>query len=93
MAVEHVWGGLVALARDRMPHAGRLGRWHYAAGYAGHGIASATALGRAVARRLLGERPADPPLHLPCPAIPLYWGRPWFLPAVSAWYRLQDRLG
>ncbi len=93
VAVEYVWGGLVGLARDRMPHAGRIGSWHYAAGYAGHGIASATALGRAVARQLLGERPADPPLQLPCPAIPLYRGRPWFLPAVSAWYRLKDRLG
>jgi len=91
--MEYVWGGQVALARDRLPHAGRLGRWHYAAGFAGHGIAPATALGRAVGRRLLGDRPTDPPLSLPCPSIPLYRGRAWFLPAVSAWYRLRDRLG
>ncbi|MDE3154948.1 MAG: FAD-binding oxidoreductase [Acidobacteriota bacterium] len=90
--VESAWGGQVGIARDRLPHAGRLGRWHYAAGYAGQGIAPATALGRALARRLMGEAPEDPPFTLPCPAIPLYRGRPWFLPAVGAWYGLRDRL-
>ena len=24
---------------------------------------------------------------------PLYFGRPWFLPAVIAWYDIKDRLG
>ncbi len=24
---------------------------------------------------------------------PLYFGRPWFLPAVIAWYGIKDRLG
>ena len=27
---------------------------------------------------------------LPFPTRPLYAGRPWFLPAVVAWYRLLD---
>jgi glycine/D-amino acid oxidase-like deaminating enzyme len=92
VGIDYAWGGHVALTRDRMPHAGRLGRWHYAAGYSGHGIAAGTALGRAVARRLLGDRPADPPLRMGLPAIPMYRGRAWFLPAFSAWYRLADRL-
>ena len=26
------------------------------------------------------------------PAIPGHFGRPWFLPLVGAYYRLQDRL-
>ncbi len=24
---------------------------------------------------------------------PLYFGRPWFLPAIIAWYGIKDRLG
>ncbi len=28
-----------------------------------------------------------------CRTRPLYFGRPWFLPAVIAWYGIKDRLG
>ncbi|HVC19154.1 MAG TPA: FAD-binding oxidoreductase [Vicinamibacterales bacterium] len=88
----YVWGGNVAIARDRMPHAGRLGRLHYAAGYGGHGLALSTTLGDVIGRRLLGEPAGHPLLEAPFRPFPLYRGRAWFLPAVSAWYRLLDRL-
>ncbi len=29
---------------------------------------------------------------LPVPTVPLYDGRPWFLPVVGEWLRLRDRL-
>ncbi|MSO30361.1 MAG: FAD-binding oxidoreductase [Acidobacteria bacterium] len=95
VGVDFAWGGNVAFTRDRMPHAGRLDGAYYAGGYCGHGIAMATYLGELLAKRL-----ADEPLEHPLldetgagfAAIPLYNGRPWFLPAAGLYYRLLDIL-
>ena len=89
--LAYSWGGRVALARDQRPHAGRLADGSYfAAGYGGHGIAMATMLGDLVGRRIAGE-PVDHPLvDDRCPSIPLYDGRPWFLPLVGAYYQVKD---
>jgi glycine/D-amino acid oxidase-like deaminating enzyme len=88
--VEYAWAGNICLSRDRMPHAGRLEGLHYALAYAGHGVALSTWLGARMGDELAG-RGAIPGLtgdHLP--AIPLYGGIPWFLPAVGAYYRMKD---
>ena len=90
--VDYAWGGNVAFTRDQMPRAGRLDEAYYAGGYCGHGIAMATYLGEQIARRIAGE-PIDHPLfddHFP--AIPMYSGRPWFLPLVGAYYQVKDWL-
>jgi glycine/D-amino acid oxidase-like deaminating enzyme len=89
--IEFAWSGKVAFARDRMPHAGRLDGVYYAMAYAGHGVALSTWLGARMGEVLAGraelpEFTGDPP------AIPLYGGRPWFLPAVGAYYRMKDWL-
>jgi glycine/D-amino acid oxidase-like deaminating enzyme len=91
--IDYAWGGNVAFTRDQMPHAGQLGGAYYSAGYAGHGIAMATYLGGVMARRLAGETFDHPLLDGPFPAIPLYGGRPWFLPFVGAYYRFRDWIG
>jgi len=91
--VEYAWGGRVACARDQLPHAVRLNGIYTAAGYCGHGIALATELGDLMARRISAsdeQRPAHPLLDGDWPAIPLYRGTPWFLPAVGAYYRVKD---
>ena len=90
--IEYAWGGNVAFTRDEMPHAGKLDDTYYAGGYCGHGIALATHLGGLIARRMAGE-PIDHPLfddHFA--AIPLYRGRPWFLPIAGAYYKMKDWL-
>src|SRR6185437_8287659 len=88
--IDYAWSGHVAFARDQMPHAGRLDDMFYAGGYAGHGIAMATYLGGLIARRMAGE-PIDNPLFDDrFAAIPLYYGRPWFLPLVGLYYRWLD---
>jgi len=90
--VEYAWKGNICVSRDRMPHAGRLDGLHYALGYAGHGVAFATWLGARMGDALAG-RGAVPSLtgdHPP--AIPLYGGKPWFLPMVGAYYRMRDWL-
>jgi glycine/D-amino acid oxidase-like deaminating enzyme len=89
--IEFAWAGNVAFTRDRMPHAGRLGGVHYALGYAGHGVALSTWLGACMGDALAG-RGAIPRLAGDLPAIPLYGGTPWFLPAVGAYYRMKDWL-
>ncbi|MGE5243652.1 MAG: NAD(P)/FAD-dependent oxidoreductase [Betaproteobacteria bacterium] len=90
--VTHAWGGAVAFTRDRLPHAGQRDAY-YSLGYCGHGIALATCLGTAVARRLSGEPVTNPLMDRRFPSIPLYRGRPWFLPLVGAYFRLKDLLG
>jgi glycine/D-amino acid oxidase-like deaminating enzyme len=86
--VDFAWSGNVCFTRDRMPHAGLLDGLHYALGYCGHGVAYSTWLGARVGERLAGGRelPDEDRLR----AIPLYGGRPWFLPLVGAYYRFRD---
>jgi len=90
VSIAYAWSGNVAFTRDQMPHGGEIDGMHFAAGYCGHGIAMATHLGDAVARRMLGDRARHPLLDDPLPAIPLYDGRPWFLPLVGAYYTVLD---
>jgi glycine/D-amino acid oxidase-like deaminating enzyme len=90
--VEYAWCGTVAFTRDELPHAGRLDGQYFAGGYCGHGIAMATHLGELIARRIAGE-PIDHPLFDDRFApIPLYSGRPWFLPMAGAYYKVKDWL-
>ncbi|HEY7791910.1 MAG TPA: FAD-binding oxidoreductase [Vicinamibacterales bacterium] len=94
--VEHAWGGQVAIARDRMPHVGRLGGMYFAAGYAGHGVAIATALGAAVARMMSGESPdaaVGIMMDAPFRPYPMLGTQAWFLPAVGIWYKARDLVG
>ena len=90
--IEYAWGGNVAFTRDQLPHAGMLDGAYYAGGYCGHGIAMATALGEQIARRIAGEPAGDPRFDDAFPAIPFYYGTPWFLPLVGAYYQVRDWL-
>jgi glycine/D-amino acid oxidase-like deaminating enzyme len=87
--VQYAWGGNVALALDHMPHAGKLGDLHYSLAYAGHGVAMSTWLGTRMGDALAGTGPL-PSISSGFKAIPLYHGRPWFLPFVGAYYRMRD---
>jgi glycine/D-amino acid oxidase-like deaminating enzyme len=89
--VDFAWSGRVGFTRDLLPHAGRVGGVHYALGYGGHGVALATWLGGRTGDAIAGGAPI--PELGPAPPVPLYGGRPWFLPLVDAYYRLRDRIG
>jgi glycine/D-amino acid oxidase-like deaminating enzyme len=91
--VEYAWKGNICVSRDRMPHAGRLDGLHYALGYAGHGVALATWLGARMGDVLAGRRAVPALTGDHPPPIPLYGGKPWFLPVVGAYYRMRDWLG
>ncbi len=90
--VEYAWGGNVAFTRDEMPRAGVIGGAYYAGGYGGHGVAMATYLGTLIAERIAGQSMEHPLMDDRFAPIPLYYGNPWFLPAVGAYYRLKDLL-
>lgn len=91
--ISHSWTGNVAFTFDFLPHIGAHDGVHFAAGCQGSGVAMQTWLGHQVALKILGR--ANQPSAfdgLPFPTLPLYAGRPWFLPIVGEWYRLRDRI-
>jgi glycine/D-amino acid oxidase-like deaminating enzyme len=88
--LEYAWSGNVCFTPDLLPRAGRLDGIHYALGYAGHGVAMATFLGDVMADVLLGRPDRNPFRGLPFRPIPLYSGRPWFLPLAGAAFKVLD---
>jgi glycine/D-amino acid oxidase-like deaminating enzyme len=93
VALEYVWGGQVGFTRNRLPATGRIDGIYFALGYCGHGVAMATYLGARVGQAIAGSRELPDVNGREFPAIPLYRGRPWFLPLVGAYYRARDWLG
>jgi glycine/D-amino acid oxidase-like deaminating enzyme len=91
--VEYVWGGTLDFAFDRMPHVGEMEGLYYSLGYAGHGVAMATYLGKTVAEAMLhGTIKEHPFASFSFSGAPLglYNGVPWFLPLAGAWHRILD---
>ncbi len=91
--LTHAWKGFVGFTFDFLPHMGEQDGLHYAAGCQGAGVAIMSYLGHQIGLKILRRQ------NRPCgldggdfPSLPLYRGRPWFLPAVGAWYKLRDRL-
>jgi glycine/D-amino acid oxidase-like deaminating enzyme len=88
--VEYVWGGSLDFAIDSMPHTGIFDGAFHSIGFAGHGVAFATHLGKKVAQQMLGEKVENPLEGLPFPKIPFYNGTPWFLPLAGLYYKMLD---
>jgi glycine/D-amino acid oxidase-like deaminating enzyme len=91
--VEYVWGGTLDFAFDMMTHVGETDGIYYSLGYAGHGVAMATYLGKTVAESMLKGNIREHPFNLyPFPSAPLslYNGFPWFLPFAGAWHKILD---
>jgi glycine/D-amino acid oxidase-like deaminating enzyme len=90
--VEYVWGGTLDFAFDIMPHAGKMDGMFYSVGYAGHGVAMATLLGKKIAESILTGCDENPFAGIPFPGAPLgvYNGKPWFLPFAGVWYKFLD---
>jgi glycine/D-amino acid oxidase-like deaminating enzyme len=90
--IDYAWTGNVGFTFDRMPHVGRMAGVTYAMGCCGTGVVMSTYLGTKAAE-WLGGGPAPALASLRFPLVPApYEGRPWFLPFVGEWFRLQDRL-
>ena len=92
--ITHSWYGYVAMNRDMIPRIFSRDGMRYAAGYCGSGVVWARWAGQKAAWQVLGDERGISALDFrPPPTIPLFNGKPWFLPAVYAWMTLQDRLG
>jgi glycine/D-amino acid oxidase-like deaminating enzyme len=91
--VEYVWGGTLDFAFDMMTHVGEEAGMFYALGYAGHGVAMGTYLGKTVAEAMLAGNIKEHPFaqfDFPGAPLGLYDGRPWFLPFAGAWHKILD---
>ena len=90
--IDYCWGGLVDMSADRLPRAGEHDGLFYAMGYSGHGVQMSVGTGLAMADVMGGHAEANPWRDLEWPAIPGHFGKPWFLPLVGVYYRVQDAL-
>ncbi len=91
--VEYAWGGTLDFAFDQMTHVGEDNGLFYALGYAGHGVAMGTHLGKSVAEAIVnGSIQNNPFARFRFPGAPLglYNGNPWFLPFAGLWYKILD---
>ncbi|MEZ5498856.1 MAG: FAD-binding oxidoreductase [Steroidobacteraceae bacterium] len=88
--IDYCWGGMVDMTRDRLPRAGERNGLFYSMGYSGHGTQMSTYMGAIMADVLDGKADLNPWRDFDWPPIPGYFGRPWFLPLVGAYYRYQD---
>lgn len=88
--LEYAWSGNVAFTRDQMPHVGSFNGGFTVGGYCGHGVAMAIYLGTRVGQHLADRSELPFLASLKFPVVPLYNGRPWFLPLVGAWYQMLD---
>jgi len=92
--ISRAWMGFVGFTFDTLPHLGGDRGLYYCMGYCGQGFPSATYYGRRVGLQMAGVAGGATALDgLAFPTRPLYYGRPWFLPAAILGYRLRDRLG
>jgi glycine/D-amino acid oxidase-like deaminating enzyme len=91
--VSHAWTGYLAYNRDSLPRLFERDGVRYAAGFCGSGIVWGRWLGMRAAQGVLGNSDAGSAFEFRPPrSIPLYRGRPWFLPAVTAWKKFADRV-
>jgi len=91
--IEYVWGGTLDFAFDMMTHVGEVDGIYYALGYAGHGVAMATHMGKTVADAILKGNIKDHPFasfDFPSAPLGLYNGFPWFLPFAGVWHKILD---
>ncbi|MBU6349756.1 MAG: FAD-binding oxidoreductase [Chloroflexi bacterium] len=90
--ITHSWNGKLGLTVDRMPHAGRVQGIHYAGGYAGHGVAVASYLGREMGEVIAGQRTSTLFAQIPPARHPWVPYDRLYLPLVSSWFRTLDKL-
>lgn len=90
--IDYCWGGTVDMSADRLPKVGEHQGMFYAMGYSGHGVQMAVHMGEVMADIIDGKQTDCPWLTTQWPAVPFHFGKPWFLPFVGMYYKVQDML-
>ncbi|MBT4290844.1 MAG: FAD-binding oxidoreductase [Deltaproteobacteria bacterium] len=91
-AIDYTWFGKVCFTVDRFPIVGERNGIHYAMGYCGHGVGMACYLGHQLANMILKKDESTVFTDKKSIPIPLYTGKPWFLPIAHSYFRLMDRI-
>ena len=91
--LSHSWFGYVAMHRDMIPRIFSKDGVVYATGYCGSGVVWARWLGMKAARQILGDEEAGRTAFdfRPPRFVPLFNGKPWFMPLVYAKMEATDR--
>ncbi len=92
IGLAHSWYGYVAMNRDMMPRVFQREGIHYATGCCGSGVVWLRWAGRKVAEKILGTSTTSALDFGPPKSIPLFRGKAWFMPAVFAVMKIQDRM-
>jgi glycine/D-amino acid oxidase-like deaminating enzyme len=89
--LSHVWTGQCAGTFDMMPHIGcHDGIW-YGMGYNYAGVPMGSFFGLKIAQKILGLPAATTAFEqAPFPTLPLYRGKPWFLPLAMRYFAWKD---
>jgi gamma-glutamylputrescine oxidase len=91
--IDHVWGGEIALTRNRFPDIGRaMPNIYYAQGFSGHGLALSGIAGKVIAEAIAGD-PAGLDLFGSIPHRPFPGGAALRAPLMRLgllWYGLRD---
>ncbi len=91
-AIEYVWSGKVCFTVDRFPIIGERDGIYYAMGYCGHGVAMATYFGFKLSNMILSKGLDTAFADKKFTPIPLYWGKPWFLPIAHNYFKFMDKI-
>lgn len=87
--IRYAWSGRIAFTFDLLPHLGEHEGIVHALGCNGSGVAMQSYLGHMAGQAMAGgARSAF--WNLRFPTAPLYRETPWFLPAMTGWYRFRD---
>lgn len=90
--IDFCWFGKVCFTVDRFPIIGQRDGVSYAMGYCGHGVAMATYFGFKLSDLILGKGLNTVFAEKKSIPIPLYNGKPWFLPMAHNYFRFLDRI-
>ncbi|MGO4566392.1 NAD(P)/FAD-dependent oxidoreductase [Rhizobium sp. 2YAF20] len=94
VGLTHSWFGYVAMHRDMIPRIFSSGNTVYATGFCGSGVVWGRWLGKKAAFKILGNAEQSRSafdFDVAPKAVPLFHGKPWFIPIVYSMYERHDR--
>ncbi|MDH5606393.1 MAG: FAD-binding oxidoreductase [Anaerolineae bacterium] len=90
--LTHSWSGKLGISFDQMPHVGLANGVHYAYGYSGHGVSIASYLGNEVGAMMAGSGARSKYMDIKHPRTIFSSLDPLYLPFVSAYFKLLDKM-
>ena len=89
--ISHCWTGFTGFSFSQLPNLSSNKGIYSALGYCGNGVAMAPYLGHKAALKILNPKQRATVFEqTPLETRPYYFGKPWFLPIASAYFRGFD---